>query len=294
MGIGVHVGSEEKLGLGPSIETATKAAALCLGFLYVCGFLVVTVYLGQYGILSPGLLQVQYVGAGVLLIAPLFLTYNLVALVSFNLQRATSFSVANPSSPRVESSLRRTLKVLWFLFCAFIVGLKMIEASLPLFTVNWWSTVTHWSTLWPYLNLMLMAIVLAYLVYYSWWALRFVLATGSIIQRNVKTLSFPFIVCAVSIVYFVFYVSYFSSKIYPQIPHELGGGRPISVVFLLKSSEGQSLQPLTPDASGRRSIPYKLLIESDNAYIVLSPDAKEFVLRINKDAVNGLTILREP
>ena len=51
--MGMSLDSEGKRGLGPSIELITKSAAVCIGFLYVCGFLVVTIYL----CLAPDLLD---------------------------------------------------------------------------------------------------------------------------------------------------------------------------------------------------------------------------------------------
>jgi hypothetical protein len=283
------MGSEEKLGLGPSIETITKAAALGLGLLYVFGLLVVTTYLAQYGVSLPGLVQVQYIVAGVLLITPLCLTYFLIALIIYD---HTQVSV--PSKPQVRGAMRRIMGISWRIAAGIIVWAAVVEVALPLYVTIPTNGLTHLSSLRPHLNLFVMPIILACLAYYSWVGWWSFFQVRPFMPWNIKTVAIPFVASAFCLFYFLAYISYFSTNIYPQIPHELGGGKPLSVIFLLKSNEGQSLQPLTSDASGRRSIPYKLLIETDSAYVVLSTDTKEFVLRINKDAVNGYSVLREP
>jgi hypothetical protein len=290
--MGVSVDSDGKRGFGPSIELITKSAAVCIGFLYVCGLLVVTLYLAQFGVSSPGLVQLQFVGAGVLLIAPLFLTYFVVALVSTNLQLAQRRSPSDPPRPPGTGSLRRLWKTFWFLAMAMVVGSTILKSALPLFMADSENGMMHWSTLRPYLYLMVMAVVLAYFVYYSCLGWRLVWICKAAAPVTVKTIARPFVMTALCLIYFLGYASYFASKIYPQVPHELGGGKPLTIVFLLKPVVGNAMQPVVPDTSGTRSIPYKLLLETDNAYIVLSPDTKEFVVRINQDAVNGITVLK--
>ena len=73
-----------------------------------------------------------------------------------------------------------------------------------------------------------------------------------------------------SVLILLWYVSYFARRWYPFIPYYLGGGKPISVVFLLKTEEGHKELPVVPDSSGERSIPYKMLFETEKTFVVLS------------------------
>ena len=70
-----------------------------------------------------------------------------------------------------------------------------------------------------------------------------------------------------------------------QIPASLGGGKPLSVVFLLKAEQGHTELPVTPDTSGTRSIPYKLLLTTDKTFVVLSPRKEEKAIEFDQDSV---------
>jgi hypothetical protein len=86
------------------------------------------------------------------------------------------------------------------------------------------------------------------------------------------------------------YAVWFSVRIYPLIPFSLGGGRPLTVVFI----EGEKKMPdeiERANTSAKRSVPYKLLISTDRYYIVMSPSPKERSIEVSRDSVAGIVVL---
>src|SRR5207248_2781287 len=69
------------------LEFVMRFGTSGLAFLYLCGFLVVSIHLSGYGIYSIALLRGQYLSAGVLSLGPLCLTYVVVALLHTSLER---------------------------------------------------------------------------------------------------------------------------------------------------------------------------------------------------------------
>ena len=87
------------------------------------------------------------------------------------------------------------------------------------------------------------------------------------------------------------YIAWFSVRLYPLIPFSLGGGRPLSVVFV--ASEKKFPQGILNDGVSERSIPYKLLLETDKSYVVVSPQQNEESIEIARDSVQGIVVLKD-
>jgi hypothetical protein len=87
------------------------------------------------------------------------------------------------------------------------------------------------------------------------------------------------------------YAVWFSVRVYPLIPFSLGGGRPLTVVFI----EGEKKMPeeiQKPDPALNRSIPYKLLLSTDHYYVVISPSSSERSIEVSREAVAGIVVLQ--
>jgi hypothetical protein len=94
--------------------------------------------------------------------------------------------------------------------------------------------------------------------------------------------------------FFLAYTKQFSQNVYAEIPFAVGGGKPESVVFLLKhDSTGLNSAPVVRDKMSDRSIPYNLILETDNSYAVISKDASERAIQFNREAVEGYVVMRE-
>ena len=80
-------------------------------------------------------------------------------------------------------------------------------------------------------------------------------------------------------------------KIYPFIPYSLGGGKPLTVVFLLGDKQIPGI--LAKDASSHLSIPYKLLESTDKVFVVLPTDPSQKSIEFSRAAVLGLEVLKD-
>jgi hypothetical protein len=87
------------------------------------------------------------------------------------------------------------------------------------------------------------------------------------------------------------YTLWFAVRIYPLIPFSLGGGKPLTIAFV----EGEKRMPDEIERagpSGKRSVPYKLLLSTDKFYVVVSPSPKERSLEVSRDSVAGIVVLQ--
>jgi hypothetical protein len=95
-----------------------------------------------------------------------------------------------------------------------------------------------------------------------------------------------------SVFSFIAYTKHFSHSVYPEIPFAIGGGKPESVVFLLKPTTGSDSPPVVRDQTSDRSIPYELILETDNSYAVISKGSDERAIQFNREAVEGYVVMR--
>lgn len=99
----------------------------------------------------------------------------------------------------------------------------------------------------------------------------------------------PFYLTTLFVIVLV-YAIWFAVRIYPLIPFSLGGGKPRTIVFV----EGDKKLPdeiKKSDQSAKRSMPYKLLLETDRYYVVVSPNSKEKSIEVSSDSVAGIVVL---
>jgi len=110
---------------------------------------------------------------------------------------------------------------------------------------------------------------------------------------NLKTASQVGLPLVFSAFFVLAYTKQFSHDVYPEIPFAIGGGKPESVVFLLKRTTGLDSPPVVRDKTKDRSIPYKLILETDNSYAVISQGSDERAIQFNREAVDGYVVMRE-
>jgi hypothetical protein len=82
---------------------------------------------------------------------------------------------------------------------------------------------------------------------------------------------------------------YFAINVYPLIPQEVGGGKPERVIFEYDNSLAGTL-PLKQNKESKYTIPYKLLLNTDNSYIILSPDKNHNVIEIKKNLISAIIV----
>lgn len=255
----------------PLFDWLSRFFGVSLGFVYLVGFLVVTRHLSRYGVSSFSIFQLQYLVAGAWVIAP----FALMGLMHTASQRFERRALSVQSEDE-EISWRRRLVVAGvtnipggLAMCALAVFVGKIEGVS-------WSTAALLSAF--YLALMFSAELLWAswkTPKHTWW-----------VNRQAS----PFY-ATLLISIFLVYVFFFAMRVYPLIPYSLGGGKPLTVAFLL----GEKKIPdfLARDSSSYRSLPYKLLAATDKTFVILPSDPSQTSIEFNRDTVLGVAVLKE-
>jgi hypothetical protein len=245
-----------------------KYVGVFVGFAYSLGFLVVSSHLSHYGVSPLSVLQSQYLVAGAWTIAP---------PVAFALiQRTTSrFSDRAWRFPAV--SWRRS--VLIPLIAQFPIALLVGAFSL---LAGGFGDFT-WAL---FLRVWLCYFVLASAADMAWISLH-VSAENERWWLNRQATPFYATLFVLGI---LVYSLNFGSRVYPLIPYTLGGGKPRTIVFI--PGDRQFPIGIVKDSSSSRSVPYKLLTTTDKSYVVISPNPGEQSIEINRDAVQGIIVLK--
>jgi hypothetical protein len=276
----VRISADDVKKLPSHIETAGKLFGVCFGLLYLTGFLVVTFHLGRYGVFSPALVRSQYVIAGLFLFVPSAIAFSFIYAVFRKPEDRLGYvkeTMANQSRAR---------RIVWVLFDSFrlvlvcytlLAGIAL-TFGLDLAQVDWktlvWSGVII-GLFGPILNGIIGTVVAV-----------FILRREHLNAKSYVLFSFAmtfFIVMALGA------TQYFAYRFYSLVPYEFGGGQPLPVVFVLKANEARDA--ITQDASGKKSIPYGLLMETSDAYFVVSSEKDQRAIELKKDAVEAVVIL---
>lgn len=264
-------------GSGPKLEDVSKFLALGLVVLYLLGFLVVAYNLSQYGVSSMAVLKLQYLLAGIWLLLPLAVLSLLIAgFLAF------SWLPLPKGKPRIRLVG----------FTSLIASFALVLATLSAFGVNVVAFYDKGSTHANFIDRVSILAGIVAMAAFFWYVGRILKdEPNEKMNRNIqKTAVFYFLTASVLIL--LGYVSFFARNWYPLIPYSLGGGKPASVVFLLKTEMGHGESPVISDSSGMRSIPYKLLFVTDKTFVVLSPSKEEKAIEFNRDAVIGVVMLK--
>jgi hypothetical protein len=252
-------------------ESLSKLFAAALGVLYLTGFIVVASHLSGYGISSFSVVQLQYLIAGVWVLGPPALYASLLAV---------EYRFSERAAPEIKGKFN------WRRFGISSLGgsipssvLMVLMAKIPNVSDN--LTVGMGIRLFLFFFGM---VIFAQLFWMSrgtdgtqekWWLNR--------------SHSAPFYLAMLLMIVFG-YSLWFSARIYPLIPFSLGGGKPLTVVFF----EGEKKMPdeiMKTASSAKRSIQYKLLLETDKYFVVASPADKERSLEISRDSIAGMVIV---
>jgi hypothetical protein len=274
-----------------AIESLTKFSLFLLGVLYVCGFAVVLIHLSYYGVFPVEFLRTQYVAAGALALAPVLLAHFFLAYLYHEL-KGVKFS------PLPDSWLRRIFHVVWvtvksawkvavvFAFCGYV----LVDLVVSIFLT---SPGPEPKLLWNQRGMFLVLALLSFGIAGCLAAAREFI--GALRRKEAEhplhMLSVIVLLVTGALLFSFFYMAFFAARAYPQIPYAIGGGKPLQVEFLLHGQKNPESVPLLADPSGDKSIPYSMILETADVYVVLSPNPKERAIQINRDAVAGYIIL---
>src|SRR6267143_1484566 len=278
---------------GKTIDLVVKATAIALSVLYIFGYFVVSLRLAEFGIHSVALLRIQYLAAGFFSLGPLFLIYLLSALARSGFEKlfvGESRLGPLPAStwPRIRSVCVALLRIGWELLQILVIAGMVIDGIASIFVPD-----VHENLLWrhPWIFIRLVRDSALTVLGVLWVPRAISLLKKEERGLNFKTASQIGLPLVFSAFFVLAYTKQFSHDVYPEIPFAIGGGKPESVVFLLKRTTGLDSPPVVRDKTKDRSIPYKLILETDNSYAVISQGSDERAIQFNREAVDGYVVM---
>jgi|HubBroStandDraft_3_1064219.scaffolds.fasta_scaffold15597_3 hypothetical protein len=276
------------------LESAGKGLAITLAAVYATGLLVVTFHLAQYGVLSFSLLRTQYIIAGLFMVVPAMVV--LVFVVGAKNDPFTEIDENRKSQSRILSreGAKRSAKAIFnaYTLIALMSGILGTLMSLVVPGVSGPYPqdliFRHWRLLlWCSAQVLLLAYLskgllaatlLVFLKPEQFLRLRHLIATAAVFSLWLAA--------------FLYSAQYFARNLYAKIPYEYGGGRPLSIVLLLKPDAstliGQALGK--GESTQNNPVPCALIMETSDSYIVLTPAKGARAVEIKKDAVYGIGV----
>jgi hypothetical protein len=256
-------------------DWVSRLFGISLGLAYLVGFLVVTHHLSRYGVSSFSIFHLQYLVAGFWVIAPIVLLASMKKAADQFIRHALEDEVS-----RRPVSWRRTF---------FVNGITGLQTGLVIAAFAVFGRGVEGITWGIMASLFAFSVSLMGSADLAWVSWRLPMHAEPVWWANRRTL--PFYLSLLLSIFFL-YALFFASRLYPLIPYSLGGGKPLTVVFLLGDRQIPGIQ--AKDGSSRISLPYKLLTTTDRTFIVLSPDASQESIEFNRDTVLGVAVLKAP
>jgi MFS family permease len=277
-----HVESVSSLEIG-------KIVIRGIGVLYVIGFLVVTFHLAQFGFVSVNWLRPQYLLAGIWCLLPVLVFIGCLALAGLHIVRPwMKYSNVVPKRTRRNRYVKSVIQGVIGIIGAtvFVSSLISLATGQPI-DARWIPSIAITLRL---AGLSLAAFVLGTLGIAGFGYHRREEETRS--DRYVARISGDTVILLMALVVGMGYIRYFSIKVYSTIPLTFGGGRPQTVVFLFDKSHSDPA-PVAADGSGSRSVPYHLLLKTENTYVVQSQANGEEAIEFRQDSVRGMIMLQQ-
>ncbi len=278
-----------------TLDALPKLSLAILGIIYLFGFLVVMFNLSQYGVSPVGLLRIQYLVAGVWSLTPIFISYMVIVAIYWFIsphlnkpdKRETRLNRFFDYYIMIYATLSFVfvlLIILFFFFSLFLPDLG-IKGSFYFIGQNWNMVMIVSS----------FSMIIGFLVKVAWEQLHFLLyhdyQKDSQHHRRVIA-GILFSLCS-TFLFIIAYMAYFSLNVYSKIPHGVGGGRPLLVQFLLNEGEDMKHLPIVADESGKKSIPYRLVLRTDKMYVIAVDDENRISVHFNRENVLGMEVLKE-
>jgi len=251
-----------------------------LGGVYAIGLTVVTLHLAKYGIANVGVLQAQFIMAGVMALIPIVAVAFIVAVVVALLQHELSGRA--PAGVRASGSfvkrrdmvvgvLGATIGILGIArFFLGFVAKRSEDIAAPL----------------QFGNLLIIGLaVLGFVTAIAW---------GVGIARYARTdqpgdTPYRVLGWSLALAAGIGYVGYFTDSVFPRVPAAAGGGAPTAVHILMRSDSAPmglaaAIRGLPQDAACR----HRLLFATQDAYIVVDPRDSTNAIEISRDLVAAM------
>ncbi len=229
------------------IERSLKLAVAFVAIAYVFGIVVLNVHLSRYGYHSLGLLQLDYVVAGLWSLFPVILTCLLI-FIYFYFRFESSLFDGSQSKTNVSVEQKLTQLIAAGVACLLTV----------LFIFWYFEIDFAWS--W----------VVAGLVGFFITAGIVVFPIGIAAEENRKDRILLAVMLIWCLIFLPFYLVYFGRNVYQTIPDTSGGGKGTKAVLVAKDAAAQSLLEAVGArfAENRKSAPVRLIRSTDKEMII--------------------------
>jgi hypothetical protein len=265
------------------LDDATKALPLAAALLYVIGFLVVSVYLTGYGAPTLEFFKIQYLVAG-------FWFVSMAGAVVFCMAAFQMHSISRVrKSPTGWSVPLPVLagELLFFGGLAPVIWLNMkLVAKLGHgeFARNNEEMIADFFAA----RYFFLALAVVYFLLNLWIVLREKCGEPTHEAKRLRPiLWFVGFFIAGSV---LLSIKLFAYSVYPRIPFSYGGGEPRQVQFWLGPAPlNQSF--LDRQGESQYSVPYPLLLENENTFVVISPRENERAIEIDRKSIGAVVVL---
>ncbi|MFN2540755.1 MAG: hypothetical protein ABR514_01110 [Chthoniobacterales bacterium] len=240
------------------VELVSKGIIAFAAVCFVCGIIVVNLYLRDYGVASFSLFRVSYITAGVWTFSPIafaaliFATF-LMGVLSDWLTRQDRTTKSRSRAGDLLSAAAISLIVLWALFSALQI---------------------RFSWIW------LLGILVG--------ALLGGLAAGTVFSITQGDKRSAAVLGIFWLLIFLFYLLHLAPALYRQIPASLGGGAGTRVELVIaEAKEPFVVAAGIPLAEAPVTKPVTLLIATDKTYVV-AVDESKLAITLNADLVEAI------
>jgi hypothetical protein len=267
-------------------ESIGKLGAAVLGLMYVVGILTVNTYLYRIGATEFSLVQAQYIYTGALTIAPICLC-SLSPIFAFFMLRARDIDEELKRSQRKSQSRPTSINLVGFKAGRWIN--VVVFALLPLTLILLTDPAGDiYSRIWVGVQM--------YWISGSTGIISFGLVLVLSGRQKLRTRQIPRSVLAFSIgiflaIYTSWYLSFFTERIYTNVPGQFGGGKPTIGQFLFFTERVFAAHELGIELtdSSNLSKPMSLLFESDKSFVVLAHNRR--VTRLSKELIAAVQVV---
>jgi hypothetical protein len=267
-----------------TVEGLGKAAVAVLGLIYALGLAVVSLHLASYGASGLGLLQEQYVLAGLWALLPLGATGFAFAVIAGAAIEEFGEVKANAAATRKQRWLviagkvkqAAMVSVAWFIIAGFFLGFVT-----PQIYRSGIASIGLWTLVKIGAKVVGFAVVLA------------IFAIGglaSFVGAGKRNPVIGTVLLGTALFVLLGYLGFFTASVYPLIPATVGGGQPRRIHVLLKGDapEASAAALLRGTPPPNQLSEHRLLFATDKAYIVVDPTDPHRAIEIPKDLVTAV------
>jgi hypothetical protein len=276
----------EEQSLIQSLEKSIRSILSIGAIIYAWGFIVVSIYLSQYSVVSLNLLRIQYILAGIWIIVPIII-FTIALSWFFSSIYYQYFENRNRINPPDTRKMR---------FMRILVGLLAGFMSLSFcywVTTNFisWSAPNVFAQFTPLsisdvLKLIVFCFGIDLSILFSWalmYRTRAESGKGDFLPFFSAVTGFSFAGLMI-----IGYTFYFAINIYPKIPSFFGGGQPIEVRFILAHDDNyESLRDSLHFVDDQELSPtVRLVTTTENDYIIIDPTDSRRVILLPQKSVS--------